>query len=51
MNKRQLNRELLHSGRYRQQVVKSKKGKGSFVRRPKHSKSAYRGAFSFLSIF
>lgn len=36
--KRELNRDLLLSGKYRQQIVKAKKGKGSFQRKNKHRK-------------
>lgn len=47
MNKRDLNRDLLLTGKYRQQVVKAKKGKGSFSRKPKHrhAKSSDGGVF------
>ncbi|WP_349675244.1 alternative ribosome rescue factor ArfA [Cardiobacterium hominis] len=38
MNRRSLHRDLLHSGKYRQQVVKAKKGKGAFSRHDKHKK-------------
>lgn len=36
MNKRTLNRDLLLTGKYRQRVVKAKKGKGSYQRKEKH---------------
>lgn len=39
MNKRTLHRDLLFSGKYRQQVVKAKKGKGSYQRREKYQDS------------
>lgn len=49
MNKRQLHRDLLLSGKYRQQVVKAQKGKGSYQRQQKHRNSELeRGVFSFL---
>ena len=38
MNRRSLHQDLLHSGKYRQQVVKAKKGKGAFSRHDKHKK-------------
>ena len=36
MSKRSLHLDLLHSGKYRQQVVKAKKGKGAYTRHAKH---------------
>lgn len=47
MKKRVLHLDLLHSGKYRQQVVKAKKGKGAYTRNAKHKKprSQHDGAF------
>lgn len=39
MNKRSLHLDLLHSGKYRQQIVKAKKGKGAYTRHDKHKKT------------
>lgn len=52
MNKRELHCDLLHSGKYRQQIVKAKKGKGAFSRHEKHKKhrSELGGVFLFLWI-
>ena len=36
MNRRTLHLDLLHSGKYRQHIVKAKKGKGAFSRHEKH---------------
>lgn len=38
MNRRTLHLDLLHSGKYRQHIVKAKKGKGAFSRHEKHKK-------------
>lgn len=38
MNRRTLHLDLLHSGKYRQHIVKVKKGKGAFSRHEKHKK-------------
>ena len=40
MNRRSLHQDLLHSGKYRQQVVKAKKGKGAFSRHDKQKNTA-----------
>ena len=47
MKRRELHLELLHSGKYRQQIVKAKKGKGVYTRTDKHKKprSQHDGAF------
>ena len=48
MNRRSLHQDLLHSGKYRQQVVKAKKGKGAFSRHDKHKKHRHeQGGVSF----
>lgn len=51
MNKRQLNRDLLLSRKYRQQIVKAKKGKGSFTRHSKHRQALKQSGGVFLSAF
>ena len=46
MTRNQLNRDLLHSGKYRKQVVKPKKGKGAYSRKAKHlNHKRHEGAF------
>ena len=46
MTRDQLNRDLLHSGKYRKQVVKPKKGKGAYSRKAKHlNHKRHEGAF------
>ncbi|SUO96701.1 alternative ribosome rescue factor ArfA [Suttonella indologenes] len=51
-NKRQLNRDLLLSGTYRQRVVKAQKGKGSYQRQEKHRRlNQERGVFCFYGNF
>ncbi|MFC2502872.1 MAG: alternative ribosome rescue factor ArfA [Cardiobacterium sp.] len=48
MNRRSLHQDLLHSGKYRQQIVKAKKGKGAFSRHDKHKKHRHeQGGVSF----
>ena len=49
MSKRSLHLDLLHSGKYRQQVVKAKKGKGAYSRHAKHKKTrSDQNGFSFI---
>jgi domain of unknown function len=48
MNKRDLHRDLLHSGKYRQQIVKAKKGKGAFSRHDKHKRHHLENGGVFL---
>lgn len=50
MNKRQLNRDLLLSRKYRQQVVKAKKGKGSYSRQLKHRQAFKESGGIFFAI-
>ena len=45
-NKRTLNRDLLLSGAYKQRIVQSRKGKGSYRRKDKN-KGGIDAAFSF----
>lgn len=40
-SKRALHLDLLHSGKYRAQVVKAQKGKGSYTRAAKHKKARF----------
>ena len=51
-NKRQLNRDLLLSGTYRQRVMKAQKGKGSYQRQETHRRlNQERGVFFFFFNF
>lgn len=50
MNRNTLNRDLLHSGTCRQQIVKAKKGKGAYSRKAKHNKR-HEGAFLMSMVF
>lgn len=52
MNRRALHLDLLHSGKYRRQVVKAKKGKGAYTRHDKHKKtrSDQNGFFAFIAV-
>ena len=40
-SKRALHLDLLHSGKYRQQVVKAKKGKGAYARHGKYKTTRF----------
>ena len=48
MQKRSLHLDLLHSGKYRQQIVKAKKGKGAYNRHDKHKKARSNDERAFL---